>query len=586
MKRITIYLVSASAARMLVAIAIFVGGMGTFLLMHRRWEVPIWYTVVLPSLAVAVLWSLTIVPVVLIGVTVCYMGTTSGLDSSGNQKRLTTILVVGGIMLLLAFGTILASGTETTAIWWEILLGTILSVPVGYQLGRRDSERRWFEAGISFLGLTGLVGAGLLLLWSWRTPPDISRSILGVSLTDIAPNSILLSSDSNVLSSLEALTAFQEIFPFAVLSLVATAIGTLVFLYVLTSMVGHLLYTTQRGTERVEDLTFALITVASEKVRDTLMDAIEHNRELFEEYEFCVVIDEGADLQPELEAMDLDLIVVPDGYEPDAIAKGRAMQYFVETRVLEDEWYAFLDDDNLVQGREFLYEIPKQEAAGNLVMNPILVPRQGDAVLPFVIDHMRTLFDFTFFRTFTGWLGRPYAGLHGELLCARGDVLRNIGFDRPTIVEDFAFADELVKQEIGTWQSRTTTSILSPHSLDGYFTQRTRWLSGKLRWLPRCSPGTLLVTGLIICVWMLGIFGGWLVGGLWLVLGPVAQVVYLAPALVSSALYGAIYVIGVARAGRRHIPKVLLLPLYATIEHIAPYYALVKGDDSFEVIEK
>lgn len=416
--------------------------------------------------------------------------------------------------------------------------------------------------------------------------PVAGLLVLGVSLADAVSRPVLLATSSDESVLLGAVAALPGIGPLATLSFVATAIGSLVFLYVLASMVGHIIYTAQRSVEKVDDLTLVLVTIASEDVRDALMEAIEHNRRLFEDCEFRVLIDEGADLQPALEAMDIDLVVVPDDYDPSAIAKGRALQYFVETHVVEDEWYAFLDDDNLVQGREFLYEIPRQEAAGNLVMNPVLLPRRGGSVIPYAIDHMRTLFDFTFFRTFTGVLGRPYAGLHGELLCARGDVLLDVGFDRPTIVEDFAFADELVRRGVGTWQSQTTTSILSPHSLDGYFTQRTRWFTGKLRWLSRCTPGTVAVTVLILGMWMVGIFGGWLVGGIWLLFGPPAQVVYLAPALLSTGLYSAIYVIGVARAGGRHLPKALLVPVYATIEHVAPYYALVKRADSFEVIKK
>lgn len=573
---------------MLIASTILLGGLGLAFLVHRRWRISVWNSVSVPFLAVASLWSLTIVPVVLSGVAVIYAGAVAWSNRTGDKKEsaASTILAGVGGMLLLGVVTTLHASTGSTAFWGELLLGMLLSVPIGYGLLQLDHNRRWFEFGVTSLGVTALVGAGTLLLWISTTPPNISQAVLGFTLADVAPRSVVLSSNSNALNSLGLVASLQAIVPFALLSLVATAIGSLVFLYVLSSMVGKILYTAQRGTEKVEDLTFVLVTVASETVRDSLMEAIEHNRELFEEYEFCVLIDEGADLQPELEAMNLDLVVVPDSYDPDAIAKGRAMQYFVETRVAEDEWYAFLDDDNLVQGREFLYEIPRQEAAGNLVMNPVLVPRKGESVLPFVIDHMRTLFDFTFFRTFTGLLGRPYAGLHGELLCARGDVLRDIGFDRSTIVEDFAFADELISRGIGTWQSQTITSILSPHSLEGYFTQRTRWFSGKLRWLPRCGPGTSLITSLVLGVWMLGIFGGWLVGAIWLLFGPPAQITFLAPALLSSGLYGTIYVIGIARAGLRHLPKVLLLPIYATIEHIAPYYALVKGDKSFKVIKK
>jgi hypothetical protein len=459
-------------------------------------------------------------------------------------------------------------------------VGGILSGVAGYSL--LHSEER--PVLTTFTSLVALPVFYLALLWFWLTPPCATCELLGVSPAAYAPmHSLIVDSDANAF--LQLWTGLNlPILQF--IAVTATGIGTLVFIYVVSSMIGHIFYSSQKGVEKVEDLTVVLVTIASEDVREALYESIEHNRALLNEYDFYVLIDEGADLQSELEDMDVDLAVVPDSFEAEAIAKGRAMQYFVEEYVEEDEWYAFIDDDNLVQGREFLYEIPAQEADGKLVMNSLLIPRRGGSTIAFAIDHMRTLFDFTFFRTCTGLLGRPYAGLHGELLCARGDVLRTVGFDKPSIVEDFVFANELIKRGIPTWQSQTATSILSPHSLEAYFTQRSRWFIGKVSWLPRCSPGTMIVTGLIQGVWFLGIFGGWLVGGIWLLFGPPIQSTYLMPPVFSSIVYSSIYSIGVLRMGLRHLPKILLIPIYATIEHAAPYISLLRNPDEFEVIKK
>jgi len=568
---------------MLVSAFLVLAGGAWSAFAHRRWDLPVWTVPLVPALALGVLWDPGLAPVVLSGSLLVYGGWRALPGSVALRERPGTALVVAATGAGVPAGLVTLSG----GVPWPVgLIGALAATLIGSELAGCERERAWFEAGIGLFGVTGLTLGGLFLLWLWTTPPSLSALVFGVRFGDLGARPLVLAAGADGVALTDALAFLHGITPFATLSLVATLVGTLVFLYVLASVVGHVRYTAQRGTERVEDLTFVLVTVATEDVRESLVSAIEHTQELFPEYDLTVLIDEGAPLRSELESMGGDLVVVPDEYDPEAVAKGRAMQYFVQTRVDEDEWYAFLDDDNLVQGREFLFEIPRQAAEGNLVMNPVLLPRRGGSVIPFAIDHMRTLFDLTFFRTFTGLLGRPYAGLHGELLCARGDVLGAVGFDRETIVEDFAFADELVRRGIGTWQSRTTTSILSPRSLDDYFTQRTRWFLGKARWLPRCSPGTLAVTGVIQAVWLLGIFGGWLAGGLWLVAGPPAQVVYLGPAIVSSGLYGTVYLVGVARAGGRHLPKALLLPVYATIEHLAPYYAMLRGTDSFEVVEK
>lgn len=564
---------------MLVALVILVIGGAVGALIRTRWGLRLEGLSLVPFLAIATLWNWVTLPVVVAGAIITYATLIGGRRRGLSPHVYQPVAFAAGVAVPVVVQVIWLPFHDSV-----VVLAALLSGVAGYTLTRITSDQPGTHLLAAVGTLAGLVGLGLTLLWLRVTPPCHTCSVLARPLRTYHPR-LLLHSEADAVRVVGGLSAGVESI-LVWLSVVAAAIGTLVFLYILLSMVGSIRYTAQRGPERVEDLTFVLVTIASEGVRDALFEAIEHNRTLFADYDFTVLIDEGADLQPELEAMDVNLVVVPDAYETAAIAKGRALQYFVEHHVAENEWYAFLDDDNLIQGREFLYEIPKQESEGKLVMNGLLIPRKGESIIPFAIDHMRTLFDFSFFRTFTGVLGRPYAGLHGELLCARGDVLTEIGFDRRTIVEDFAFADELVRRDITTWQSQTAISILSPHSLADYYTQRTRWFVGKIRWLPRSSPGVMLVTGLIQMVWLLGIFGGWLIGAIWFVSGPPARVVYLLPALLSAGFYSAIYTLGVARTGVRNLPKVVLIPIYATIEHTAPYVAMLKQSVTFDVIRK
>lgn len=351
---------------MLIAGALTLVGIVIFFVFRRRWEFSRWGIILLPVVPIISLRNLSLFLLVFLGSIGIYAGFRIGRDrfSSPLHSLELRTLVTSGIVLISGLVALLAVLTTSKIARWEIVLWIIFSGTIGYGFFRRDPERRWFEVAVGLLGVIALMGLGVFLVWLWMTPPVISQSILGFSLARVVPRPWLLASNSDVFLLLRIASTVPALLSVDVLSLVATAIGSLVFLYVLLSMVGHISYTAQRGIEKVDNLTVVLVTIASEEVRDALMEAIEHNRQLFEEYEFRVLIDEGAELQPELEAMEIDLVVVPDDYDPAAVAKGRAMQYFIETHVVEDRWYAFLDDDNLVQGREFLYEIPQQEAEG------------------------------------------------------------------------------------------------------------------------------------------------------------------------------------------------------------------------------
>jgi hypothetical protein len=376
----------------------------------------------------------------------------------------------------------------------------------------------------------------------------------------------------------------------AVVQLLGVAVGACFAGSIGVGLLGSVRYRTERSESRAQNVRFVIPTVASEKVRNALFETLEHLTTAFGDYEVYCVVDEGSSLQTELrERPDVTTLVVPETFDCAATAKGRAMQYFVETVVDADDerWYAFLDDDNKLLSDDFLYEIPHYEARGYRATNPIITPRPGRSRLTFMADHIRLLDDVTVYRLFTGLLGRSYLGFHGELLCVRGDVLADVGFDRETIVEDFAFALELVRRDVDVWQSKTHVSVLSPHDLASFFQQRARWFVGVAAYLPYAPLPSKIVVGLRMLVWSVSLSSSWLLLPLWFGQGLALPLWVLAVVTLGSGLYVAAIGLGAIRiGGLRGVGMFSLFPLYATLEHLAPLYAILRRQTDFVVIEK
>lgn len=368
-------------------------------------------------------------------------------------------------------------------------------------------------------------------------------------------------------------------------------VGTVLVSYFVLGLIAYLCYTPKTADKPAENVRLVVPTVGSEDVEDSLMGCLAHHREMFPDYELYCLTDEGADLEDTLHNYEgYETVVVPDSFECNAVAKGRALQYFIETVVADDPdfWYGFIDDDNLVQDTQFLYEIPHYDAQGYGAMNAVLSPRQGDSVITYVMDHVRLLDDLTVFRAFTGLLGRPYIGFHGELLTARGDVLLDVGFDRHSIVEDFSFAAELIKADVRTWQSGTHVSILSPHTLRDLFRQRSRWFIGTWNLLWDASPITRLTTGIRLGSWICAVLAGPVSVALWHISNGVSLpvILELAPPI-AGVVYGLTYLYGVLAIGdRRWILLIIFIPLFAFFEAVTPLYATLISDREFTVIDK
>jgi egghead protein (zeste-white 4 protein) len=97
-------------------------------------------------------------------------------------------------------------------------------------------------------------------------------------------------------------------------------------------------------------------------------------------------------------------------------------------------------------------------------------------------DSIRPADDLTRFAFFTGLLGTPLGGLHGEHLVIRADIEDEIGWDFPdTVVEDAYFAIEFAVKYPGRSTTLNSYSYgASPASVRDLLRQRRRWTEGLL----------------------------------------------------------------------------------------------------------
>ncbi|MEM0374235.1 MAG: glycosyltransferase family 2 protein [Sulfolobaceae archaeon] len=275
-------------------------------------------------------------------------------------------------------------------------------------------------------------------------------------------------------------------------------------------------YKPKRAHYPAKNVEIIIVSIASNKVRKALYETIRNVEEFTRRYNlsFKILIDEGAELENELRSKFMEnLIIVPKNYRRDLIGKGRALNYFVENYVRDNYWYTFLDDDNIILSPDFLYEIAYyEEKKEYAATNPILVPRMGKSSITYIMDFIRFFDDLFFFRFFTGLVGKPLIGLHGELLTVRGSVLREIGFCRRSLTEDFQFAIELVKRGYKTWHSRTRVSIRSPNSIKDLLFQRGRWFKGVFLEIFHAPLHMKLITIIRMIMWILGLLGTFALG--------------------------------------------------------------------------
>lgn len=222
----------------------------------------------------------------------------------------------------------------------------------------------------------------------------------------------------------------------------------------------------------------------------------------FRHFRVDVVSEEGCDVTALYDWLErlgpagahVRVVTVPAAYETPRRSrfKTRANHYAMELRRVLGEntaatYVYHLDDDTHVdadtiaslaefietsQGRYLL-------AQGTLAFPHELTPSRFCRLA----DSIRPADDLTRFAFFTGSLGTPLGGLHGEHVIIRADVEDEIGWDFPdTVIEDAYFAIEFSRRYPGRSTTLNSYSYgASPASIGDLVKQRRRWIEGLLR---------------------------------------------------------------------------------------------------------
>jgi len=374
-------------------------------------------------------------------------------------------------------------------------------------------------------------------------------------------------------------------------------------------------YKAESASTRANNVEFIIISQASRRVRNSLLDCISNTRIQFPWVPLSLVIDEGSELTDLLlrlvnvtqqqitttniidsmvahqkesiiarqrdTSKDLKIIVVPDRYRKDLVGKGRAINYFIDRYVIdENKWYSFIDDDNIILDDKFLYEIPYYEQRGYVAFNPTITARMGNSRFIWIMDFIRKYDDVTVFRFFTGLLGIPYIGMHGEMLTVKGSVLREIKYDFHSITEDFRFTAELIKRKMKVWQSKTNICIKSANNINDILCQRGRWFKGISLDLKYCPPLMRVIVTSRIVLWIIGIFGTWALSPLWLYWG----IHWQSEIFIVSGIYPWIIFIHAIIKNKEPLYCILFIPLFGILESISYWFGI--NNKGFYVIDK
>ena len=224
--------------------------------------------------------------------------------------------------------------------------------------------------------------------------------------------------------------------------------------------------------------------------------------EYFDGFHVDVITEGDVDLRPLQEwiksygrmAEPIRILNVPSEYSTPLGArfKTRANQFGMEARReagenTEDCYVYHLDDDTHI-GRDTAASLAEFiELDGDrfyLAQGILTFPHElTRSRFCRLADSIRPADDLTRFAFFTGALGTPLGGLHGEHLVIRADIEDEIGWDFPdTVIEDAYFAIQFATK----YPKRSTTLNsysygASPASVRDLLRQRRRWIEGLLR---------------------------------------------------------------------------------------------------------
>lgn len=215
------------------------------------------------------------------------------------------------------------------------------------------------------------------------------------------------------------------------------------------------------------------------------------------QYTIHIITEEGAeglkDLQEQYrEHPVVEFVVVPKEYNtPNGTCyKARANQYALEERKAHglngDDVFVYHGDDDTGIGPDTIWSIAKfistNQGEFDLAQGVLTYPHQlSRSWFCKLADSVRPADDLTRFHFFTGMLGRPLAGLHGEHLLVRASTEEAIGWDfgAHVKVEDAYFGLFFALRFPGRSAFLESCSYgASPSNVSDLIKQRRRWAAG------------------------------------------------------------------------------------------------------------
>jgi beta-1,4-mannosyltransferase len=188
------------------------------------------------------------------------------------------------------------------------------------------------------------------------------------------------------------------------------------------------------------------------------------------------------------------IVNVPSGYSTPQGSrfKTRANHYAMEARRKAGEntqatYVYHLDDDTHIgpDTAASLAEFIERDGDRFLLAQGVLAFPHSLTPSRFcrLADSIRPADDLTRFAFYTGFLGTPLGGLHGEHLIVRADIEDEIGWDFPnTVIEDAYFAIQFaVRYPRRSTMLNSYSYGASPVSVRDLIRQRRRWMEGLLR---------------------------------------------------------------------------------------------------------
>ena len=210
-----------------------------------------------------------------------------------------------------------------------------------------------------------------------------------------------------------------------------------------------------------------------------------------------IITEEGAEGLPSLQKSYRDhslveFLVVPSWYKTQngTKYKARANQYALEYRKATEQntsdVFIYHGDDDTGVGPDTIWSIAKfinhDENKFDLAQGVLTYPFQlSTSWFCKFADSVRPADDLTRFHFFTGMLGRPLVGLHGEHLLVRASIEEKIGWDfgETVKVEDayFGLFFSLRYRQRSTFLASCSYGA-SPASISDLIKQRRRWAAG------------------------------------------------------------------------------------------------------------